>query len=234
MIDSTPSRTQILESIRRCLAHAAGASPHRDSAYRREYIELSRTYRRDTQLDVAGRIQLFEDRVREYDAVVNRVSPENIANAIAERLDARSRKRLAAPEGLPKDWMPTKFTFAAADHLSAIELDSFDGVVTGCTVAIALTGSVVLQSALAQGPRHLTLIPDYHLCIVLADQIVETVPEAFERLAATATLPTTFISGPSATSDIEMTRIRGVHGPRMLDVLVVIDAGSARQSTIVP
>jgi len=89
-------------------------------------------------------------------------------------------------------------------------------------VAIALTGTIVLQNVPGQGPRKLSLIPDYHLCVVYENQIVETVSEAFHRLAATSTLPTTFISGPSATADIEMTRIKGVHGPRFLDVIIVI------------
>ena len=223
MIDPTPSRTQILENIRRCLGSAANVSPHEDSDRRQEYGEIQRNYRRNTELDSAGRIHLFEERVREYDAVVHRVSANNIADAVAERLQIRSKKRLAIPETLPKEWLPSMFTFAAADHFSAAELDACDGVVTGCTVAIALTGTIVLQSAPTQGPRRLTLIPDYHLCVVFAEQIVETVPEALERLASTAMLPTTFISGPSATSDIEMTRICGVHGPRTLDVLVVMN-----------
>jgi L-lactate dehydrogenase complex protein LldG len=97
-----------------------------------------------------------------------------------------------------------------------------DGVITGCTIAIAETGSIVLQSAAAQGPRILSLVPDYHLCVVFAEQIVETVPESFAQLDATSMLPTTFISGPSATADIEMTRIKGVHGPRFLDVVLVV------------
>ncbi len=108
-----------------------------------------------------------------------------------------------------------------ADALSNVELDKFDGLISGCTVAIALTGTIVLQNVPGQGPRKLSLIPDYHLCVVFAEQIVETVPEAFDKLAATATLPTTLISGPSATADIEMTRIKGVHGPRFLEVLIV-------------
>jgi L-lactate dehydrogenase complex protein LldG len=91
-------------------------------------------------------------------------------------------------------------------------------------VAIAETGTLVLQNVPGQGRRILSLVPDYHLCVVLASQIVATVPEAFARLAATSTLPTTFISGPSATADIEMTRIKGVHGPRFLDVVIVEDS----------
>ena len=93
-------------------------------------------------------------------------------------------------------------------------------VLSGCTVAIAETGTVVLQNVVGQGRRVATLVPDYHLCVVRVEDVVETVPEAMERLAATAELPTTFFSGPSATADIEMTRIKGVHGPRFLDVVL--------------
>lgn len=96
-----------------------------------------------------------------------------------------------------------------------------DGVVTTCTVAIAETGSIVLQSGPGQGPRRLSLLSDYNLCLVGRDPVVETVPEALARLAPTATLPTEMISGPSATSDIEMTRVRGVHGPRALDGIII-------------
>jgi L-lactate dehydrogenase complex protein LldG len=95
-----------------------------------------------------------------------------------------------------------------------------DGVMTGATVAIAETGTVVLQNTAGQGRRAVTLVPDYHLCVVQVKDVVETVPEAMERLKGSATLATTFVSGPSATADIEMTRIKGVHGPRFLDVIL--------------
>jgi len=94
-------------------------------------------------------------------------------------------------------------------------------VMTGATLAIAETGTVVLQSVAGQGRRAVTLVPDYHLCLVRVDDVVETMPEAMERLQAMATLATTFVSGPSATADIEMTRIKGVHGPRFLDVILI-------------
>jgi len=102
------------------------------------------------------------------------------------------------------------------------QLDTIDGTLSGCTAAIAETGSIVLQNVPGQGPRHLSLVPDYFLCVVFVEQIVATVPEAFDRIKTTSTLPTTFISGPSATADIEMTRIKGVHGPRFLDVILSI------------
>jgi L-lactate dehydrogenase complex protein LldG len=113
------------------------------------------------------------------------------------------------------------FEFVVDEGLSAAELDEFEGVVTGATVAIAETGTIVLQRVPGQGRRAATLVPDYHLCVVRGGDVVETVPEAMARLTGTATLATTFVSGPSATADIEMTRIKGVHGPRFLDVILV-------------
>ena len=115
MIDPTPSRTQLLENIRRCLAPAANVSPHEGPDRRQQYGEIQRNYRRNTELDSAGRIHLFEERVREYDAVVHRVSASNIADAVAEPLQIRSKKRLVRPETLPKEWLPSMFTLAAAD-----------------------------------------------------------------------------------------------------------------------
>jgi L-lactate dehydrogenase complex protein LldG len=105
--------------------------------------------------------------------------------------------------------------------MTAADLDGFDGVMTGSTVAIAVTGTVILQNVAGQGRRAVTLVPDYHLCLVNAADVVETVPQAMERLRGTEDLTTTFFSGPSATADIEMTRIKGVHGPRFLDVILV-------------
>jgi L-lactate dehydrogenase complex protein LldG len=125
------------------------------------------------------------------------------------------------PVGLEPEWLPGGFEFVVDEGLAAAELDGFDGVMTGATLAIAETGTVVLQSVAGQGRRAVTLVPDYHLCLVRVDDVVETVPEAMERLQATAELATTFVSGPSATADIEMTRIKGVHGPRFLDVILI-------------
>jgi L-lactate dehydrogenase complex protein LldG len=128
---------------------------------------------------------------------------------------------MVIPAGLPAEWLPSGFEFVVDTGLSAVELDGFEGVMTGSTMAIAETGTVVLQNVVGQGRRALTLVPDYHLCVVRVEDVVETVPEAMERLAGTAEVATTFFSGPSATADIEMTRIKGVHGPRFLDVIVV-------------
>ena len=215
MTNSLPARAHILKSIQQSLAKPGAALTKEGEAF-------ARAYRRTGVLSIEDRISLFEECLREYDVRVQRIRREEIAGGIAERLHTLSKSKVAIPKSLPTEWLSEGIRFTPADFLSARELESFDSVLTGCTVAVAVSGSVVLQNAEAQGPRQLSLIPDFHLCIVFAEQIVETLPEAFERLANTATLPTTFISGPSATSDIEMTRVRGVHGPRTLDVLIAM------------
>jgi len=136
-------------------------------------------------------------------------------------LTQRGRMRIVIPDGISAEWLPAGFEFVIERGLGADELDRFDGVMTASTVAIAETGSIVLQNVAGQGRRAATLVPDYHLCIVRAEDVVETVPEAMARLQSTSQLPTTFFAGPSATADIEMTRIKGVHGPRFLDVVLV-------------
>ena len=136
-------------------------------------------------------------------------------------LAERGVRRMVVPAGLAAEWLPDGVEFVVDEGLTAAELDAVDGVMTGATLAIAETGTVVLQNVAGQGRRAVTLVPDYHLCVVRVEDVVETVPEAMERLQATAELATTFVSGPSATADIEMTRIKGVHGPRFLDVILV-------------
>jgi L-lactate dehydrogenase complex protein LldG len=215
MIDTSASRQTILSRI---------LGPHVRPNPRlavEEYAEIGRAYVRVGSLNEERRVDLFEERLVEYDAHVHRVSESTLVEAVATAIGKRGAKRIAVPAGIPANWFASSISVTEADSLSNVELDRFDGLVSGCTVAIALTGTIVLQNAPAQGPRKLSLIPDYHLCIVFSEQIVETVSEAFDRLAATAMLPTTFISGPSATADIEMTRIKGVHGPRFLEVLIV-------------
>jgi L-lactate dehydrogenase complex protein LldG len=187
-----------------------------------EYAAIPRTYKREGTLGREVLLDLFAHRLAEYDAGVTLVSSEKISEEVARILGARGRNKIAIPDGLPTEWLPKGFEFENATHFDDYQLDRMDGVLTGCTVAIAETGSIVLQNAAAQGPRILSLVPDYHLCVVFAEQVVETVPESFAQLDAMSTLPTTFFSGPSATADIEMTRIKGVHGPRFLDVVLVV------------
>ena len=215
MIDTAAARSIILARIR---------GPHTKTTAElaaEEYETIPRTYIRAGALHAAQRLEMFEERLLDYDARVFHATEASLPEVIAAAIRERGAKSMAVPAGFPREWLPLAIDFTPADQLSSLELDKFDGVVSACAVAIALTGTIVLQNQPGQGPRKLSLIPDYHLCIVRADQIVETVSEAFDRLAATSTLPTTFISGPSATADIEMTRIKGVHGPRFLDVLIV-------------
>jgi L-lactate dehydrogenase complex protein LldG len=209
-------RSVILASIRLSLGAAQPAV-----SIGAEYAAISRTYAQSSTLSHRALLELFTDRLLEYDAGVYHRTAEAIPATIAEVLTSRGKQGLAIPTGLPSKWLPTDFTFTEADLLDVYQIDKTEGILTACTVAIAETGSIVLQNAVAQGPRILSLVPDYHLCVVFADQVVATVPEAFARLESTSTLPTTFISGPSATADIEMTRIKGVHGPRFFDVILV-------------
>jgi len=185
---------------------------------------IPRDYRRDSTLSGGALLELFTERLRDYDAQVLRSEPDGIVEAIARMFRARGVGRMLVPGGFPGEWLPDGFEYAHDEELSIGGLDSCPGVITTCTLGIAETGTIVLQNAPGQGRRAASLVPDYHLCVVEAASVVATVPEAMAALRATAALPTTFISGPSATADIEMTRIKGVHGPRFLDV-ILLDAG---------
>ncbi len=217
MSNSSDARTAILNSIRSALGRSMDAS-----GIAAEYDAIPRAYKREGTLGRDALMDLFAHRLAEYDAGVTRCSVEKISEEIARILEARGRRKIAIPGGLPDGWLPKGLDFEVGTHFDDYQLDRMDGVLTGCTVAIAATGSIVLQNAAAQGPRILSLVPDYHLCVVFAEQVVETVPESFAQLDGMSALPTTFFSGPSATADIEMTRIKGVHGPRFLDVVLVV------------
>jgi L-lactate dehydrogenase complex protein LldG len=178
---------------------------------------FERAYRRRGTLDLEERVALFCERVGEYRAEVRRC--DDVAREVAE-LGART---LVVPSGVPEAWRPDAAELVPDDDLSPQELDAIDGALTGCTVAIAETGTIVLTAGAAEGRRALTLVPDLHICVVGEQQIVQILPEALARIEdlGAATSPTTFVSGPSATSDIELSRVEGVHGPRNLVVLVV-------------
>lgn len=222
MAEANDQRAKILASIRMSLGERQP-----DAVIAAEYAAIERSYRRPEERTRAALLEHFEDRLREYDAGVYRAGVNSghasIAQVIEGILASRGKRGLAVPSGVPREWLPEGFAFEDASGFDEHQLDKVEGVLTGCTVAIAETGSIVLQNAPAQGARQLSLVPDYHLCVVFASQVVAAVPDAFDRLTGTEALPTTFISGPSATADIEMTRIKGVHGPRFFDVVIVED-----------
>jgi L-lactate dehydrogenase complex protein LldG len=171
--------------------------------------------------DVAAR---FAERAREYRALVLETGADGVAAAVGEALAGRGATRALAPPGLPAEWWPEAVERVEDDGaLTPAELDAVGAVVTGCALAIAATGSLVLDHGPGQGRRALSLVPDVHVCVLRADAVVGGVPEAFARLheGVLAGRPLTFISGPSATSDIELSRIEGVHGPRTLAIVLL-------------
>lgn len=199
----TTAREAILAAVRSATAGAAPPAP------------VPRSYRRYGERPPGDRIELLSKRLIDYRAQVRRVGAVGLRAAVEELAPGR----VGVPPGLPKEWRPVG---AVEDHgLRPEELDALDGVLTGCTLAIAETGTLVLAGGPTDGRRALTLVPDLHVCVVRAQQVVETVPEAFEALNGVATRPLTFVSGPSATSDIELKRVEGVHGPRRLVVVIV-------------
>ncbi|PTA45222.1 lactate utilization protein C [Micromonospora sp. RP3T] len=182
-------------------------------------VEVPRRYARTA--DGVDVVRLFAERVGDYRATVRIVAPEALAPVVAAELRDAAVGTLAVPPDLPHEWLIETGVEVRADSpvLSVNELDGCDGVLTGCAVAIAETGTIVLDGGPTQGRRALTLVPDVHICVVPASVVVGTVPEAITRLDGTR--PLTWVSGPSATSDIELNRIEGVHGPRRLVVIVV-------------
>ncbi len=184
-------------------------------------VDVPRTYRR-TAHDQGDVVALFAERVADYRATVAVVSEAELPDAVARVLARHGTRRIVVPAGLPATILATATGIERHTDeppLSHAQLDAVDSVVTGCAVAIAETGTIVLDGSADQGRRALSLLPDHHLCIVASDAIVGSVAEALPRLDPRR--PLTWISGPSATSDIELQRIEGVHGPRNLDVLIV-------------
>jgi len=185
-------------------------------------VEIPRDYERTLPPDT-DILELFVERVSDYRATVHRTTAARLSETIASVLADRGAARIVVPSGLPRGWLASSAADVVTDEppLTYAGLDALDGVVTGCAVAIAETGTIVLDAAPEQGRRAISLLPDLHVCVVMAAQVVGTVPEALERLEPTR--PQTWISGPSATSDIELQRVEGVHGPRTLDVVLVED-----------
>jgi len=215
----TTAKETVLWRIR----HATSDVPEQE---RPEDVTVGRGYRTQEEAAREEIVARFAERTAEYEAKVHRVAHDELPGAIEEALKRRGVKRLVVPPYLPKAWIPENvqtLSDAAHSRLTNKELDESDGVLTGCASGIAQTGTIVLDAGRAQGRRALTLLPDYHLCVVREEQIVGLVPEAFARLEKTVKAEgraITFISGPSATSDIELNRVEGVHGPRTLEVLI--------------
>jgi L-lactate dehydrogenase complex protein LldG len=162
-------------------------------------------------------VQRFVDRVSDYRATVREAG--EVAVAVERVCAEHDAWRLGIPAGLPREWRPDGVELVADEGLTARELDALSGALTGCALAIAETGTIVLDGGRRSGRRALTLVPDLHLCVVERAQVVATVPDAIRALDG-ARGPFTFVSGPSATSDIELDRVEGVHGPRRLEVLL--------------
>jgi L-lactate dehydrogenase complex protein LldG len=162
------------------------------------------------------------ERLRDYKAQVQRVEALDLPSVIAGICAQQAIRRLVVPVDMPAQWIPAEVTVLRdGPPLSNQQLDQSDGVLTGCAFAIAQTGTLVLNGGAFQGRRVLSLVPDRHLCVVREDQVVGIVPEGIGRLLMQPARPITFISGPSATSDIELSRVEGVHGPRSLFVILI-------------
>lgn len=181
-------------------------------------------FRERDERDRAAILEDFIERLVDYKAIVTHTKDASLAQAIADACQQQDIVQLVVPADLPSEWIPSGVKVLRDDpELPIARLDESSGVLTGCAMAIAQTGTIILDGGVTQGRRALSLIPDRHLCVVRAEQVVGLVPEAIAGLAPRATHPITLISGPSATSDIELSRVEGVHGPRTLYVFVVGD-----------
>jgi L-lactate dehydrogenase complex protein LldG len=209
------SRETVLNRIRRALADVPLSEVPGDVPVDRCYL------RRHGERSAEQSAELLAENLADYRAVVHRCTDAELPSRIASLLAARGSRTVVAPAGTPARWLPEGTGVARVpEDVTAHQLDAVDSVVTGCAVAIAETGTVVLDASPDQGRRRITLVPDHHICVVrVPEQVVDSVPEALERLSPQR--PLTWISGPSATSDIELDRVEGVHGPRVLEVVLV-------------
>lgn len=214
------AKDHILGNIRKALGNVPDGE-------RPEDVEVPRKYHRKGERTGDEVISLFAERVGEYKARVKRIRHTELTRVITESCSREEARKLVVPADFPKEWLPDSVDSLwdnPANPLTHQELDDSDGVITTCALAVAETGTIILDAGEGQGRRVLTLLPDYHLCIVRASQIVELVPEGFAYFESSVKKegrPVTFISGPSATSDIELSRVEGVHGPRRLEVLIM-------------
>jgi L-lactate dehydrogenase complex protein LldG len=203
------ARAEVLARIRTALSAGGSVS-----------AGIPRGYLTDTGKAIPALIELLAERLHDYGTGVRRCPAGGVAQAVREALAERGARRVVVPAGLALDGpAPDGVEFLAGEGLSPDALDATDGVITTAALAIAETGTIVLDGGPGQGRRALSLVPDYHLCILHASQIVGIVPQALARLEPGR--PCTWISGPSATSDIELDRVQGVHGPRTLEVILV-------------
>ena len=204
-------REMLLQRVQRALQHASG-----------EQIPVARTYRGADERDRQAIVAEFLEKIGEYKAKVQETTEADLKEAIAVACREQGVQKLLIAPGLPREWLPTDIVLLYDDPpLSYEALDASDGVLTRCRLGIAQTGTIVLDGGSGQGRRALSLVPDYHLCVIREEQIVGMFPGAIRALQASRDHPITFISGPSATSDIELNRVEGVHGPRTLQVFVV-------------
>jgi L-lactate dehydrogenase complex protein LldG len=206
------AKEEMLTRIRTALANAP------------EPPDIPRDFREQDERDHMALVEDFVDRLKEYKAIVTLTNGAGLSQAIADACQKHALRRLVVPADVPDQWLPAEVTVLRDDPpLTLTDLDTSSGVLTGCALGIAQTGTILLDAGALQGRRVLSLLPDVHLCVIRAEQIVGLVPEAVEKLAEQPTRPLTLISGPSATSDIELSRVEGVHGPRTLHVLVMDD-----------
>ena len=210
----TGAREAILARVRASLADVPS------------FVAPSRDYRLRGERDAAAVIELFVERVRDHEATV--VVTDDPRAAVADALVAANARRVGIAVDLERELQAPGVELVEDAGLGARELDALDGAVTTCASACAETGTIALDGGAGQGRRALSLVPDLHVCVVRAESIVETVPELIAALEPSARegRPIVLISGPSATSDIELTRVEGVHGPRRLVVIVATDVRS--------
>jgi L-lactate dehydrogenase complex protein LldG len=211
------AREEILARVRSSLADVPAAETADD-------VEINRDYRRHDERTAAELLDVLAQRLADYHAEVVRVAADAVGSAVSEACRRLGLGRVVVSAGLPAGWRPGGVELVTDEaSLLATELDALDGAITGCAAAIAETGTLVLDGQPRSGRRAITLIPDHHICVVSADQVVGQVPEAIALLGPAVRerrAPVTLISGPSATSDIELARVEGVHGPRHLVAVI--------------
>jgi L-lactate dehydrogenase complex protein LldG len=210
------TREQILARVRAALADVPAEE-------RPEHVAVPRDYRRESPLEHREVLDLFVQTVEDYGARVHQVGPDGVSAVLHEVVGGRGARTVVTPPGFPEQWVTAAGLVLLRDGppMGTASLDRAGAVVSTAAVAIAETGTIALVSGAGMGRRALTLLPDVHVCVVRTDQVVATVPEAFDRLADQRTQPITLVSGGSATSDIELVRVEGVHGPRTLEVVLV-------------